>query len=131
MYIRVISILHSIYHVWLACHGKVWRQFIEFTIQYYKYEIKVRVQLKELWRSICIKCIFWYRNSLLTSAAQRMSKDGVKSVVYYRLALEYKQLYTWTYVGVKEGRIMEVIIQGVYYIINEAKLKNCYSIFRH
>ena len=67
----------------------------------------------------------------MTSAAQRMSNDGVKSVVYYRLALEYKQLYTWTYVGVKEGRIMEVIIQGVYYIINEAKLKNCYSIFRH
>jgi hypothetical protein len=48
------------------------------------------------------------RIALLKSAKVRMSEDGVKSVMYSRLALEFKPLYTWVYVAAKEAKYMEV-----------------------
>ncbi|XP_045216733.2 beta-1,4-galactosyltransferase 2-like isoform X2 [Mercenaria mercenaria] len=47
------------------------------------------------------------RASLVKSAGKRMRSDGVKSVMYNRLALEFKPLFTWVYVAAKEAKIME------------------------
>ncbi|KAL4227918.1 Beta-1 [Mactra antiquata] len=46
------------------------------------------------------------RQALVNSARRRMVDDGVRSVMYQRLALEFKPLYTWVYISVQEAKIM-------------------------
>lgn len=48
-----------------------------------------------------------HRINLVKKAVERMPLDGVKNVQYTRLALEFKPLYTWVFVAVKEAKIME------------------------
>ncbi|WAR23505.1 BRE4-like protein [Mya arenaria] len=48
------------------------------------------------------------RFTLVNSAPERMKSDGLRSVAYKRLALEFKPLYTWVYIGVKEAQVMEI-----------------------
>ncbi|XP_052777499.1 beta-1,4-galactosyltransferase 4-like [Mya arenaria] len=48
-----------------------------------------------------------HRFTLVNSAPERMKSDGLRSVAYKRLALEFKPLYTWVYIGVKEAQVME------------------------
>ena len=51
-----------------------------------------------------------YRAALRATSGTRKDVDGVRTVKYNRLALEFKELYTWVFIGVKEAEIMKVNI---------------------
>ena len=48
------------------------------------------------------------RTALRATSGKRKDIDGLRTVRYNRLALEFERLYTWVYIGVKEAEIMQV-----------------------
>ncbi|XP_052777836.1 beta-1,4-galactosyltransferase 4-like isoform X2 [Mya arenaria] len=50
-----------------------------------------------------------FSDSLLSRADKRMKQDGVRRVLYRRLTLEYRQLFTWVYISTSELDVMKFI----------------------
>lgn len=48
-----------------------------------------------------------HRAALRATSARRKDVDGIRTVKYNRLALEFKDLYTWVFIRVKEAQIMQ------------------------
>ena len=66
-------------------------------------------------KSVVFKVVFFIlyfitkRAALRATSGRRKDVDGIRTVKYNRLALEFKDLYTWVFIRVKEAQIMQVI----------------------
>ena len=49
-----------------------------------------------------------HRHRLYYEGLERFKSDGLNSLIYNRLALEFRALYTWIYVQASEAEIVRV-----------------------
>ena len=81
---------------------RIMKQIVGFLVRLLKYLIVQFPALLSLF-------ITFHRAALRATSGSRKDIDGVRTVKYNRLALEFKDLYTWVFIGVKEAEIMKVL----------------------